>query len=63
MGKQHETFPGEKPEYPVPEENPEISQQEDPQEPEVPQEDPQIIPDEYPPENNPQETPPRPGIF
>ncbi|MGF7042713.1 hypothetical protein [Mucilaginibacter lappiensis] len=59
MGKQHETFPGEKPEYPVPEENPEISPQEDPAE----QEDPQIIPDEYPPENNPQETPPRPGIL
>jgi hypothetical protein len=49
MGKQHDTFPDEKPEIPVPKETPEISQPSDPKEPETPQEDPQIVPDEYPP--------------
>ena len=50
MGKQHETFPWEKPEMPVPEKRPEISQPKDPQEPVIPSEDPQIVPDEFPPE-------------
>ncbi len=52
MAKQHDTFPGEQPEMPVPKETPEINQPSDPKEPEVPQEDPQLIPDEYPPEEN-----------
>ena len=48
MGKQHDTFPGEQPEMPVPKEQPEVGQPSDPKTPEVPQEDPQIVPDEYP---------------
>jgi len=52
MGKQHDTFPGEKPEMPVPKKQPEVNQPSDPKEPEVPAEDPQIIPEEYPPEEN-----------
>lgn len=50
MGKQHDTFPDEKPERPIPPERPEIKQPTDPKEPEIPEEDPQIIPDEYPPD-------------
>jgi hypothetical protein len=62
MGKQHDTFPNEQPEMPVPKETPEINQPSDPKEtpeinqpsdlkePEAPQEDPQIVPDEFPPE-------------
>lgn len=50
MGKQHDTFPDEQPEMPVPKETPEIKQLADPKEPEIPEEDPQITPDEYPPE-------------
>lgn len=63
MGKQHDTFPEEKPEMPVPKETPEVNQPSDPQTPDIPQEDPQIVPDEYPAENNPQEAPPQPGII
>jgi hypothetical protein len=62
MGKQHDTFPGERPEIPVRKESPEVDQPSDPQEPDVPQEDPQLIPEEYPAENNPQEAPSQPGI-
>ncbi|WP_184546136.1 hypothetical protein [Mucilaginibacter sp. FT3.2] len=50
MGKQHDTFPEEKPEMPVPKKTPEINQPSDPKEPDVPQEDPQIVPDEYTPQ-------------
>lgn len=63
MGKQHDTFPEEKPEMPAPKEKPEIEQLKDPEEPEIPHEDPQIIPDEYPPDNDPQEAPAKPGIL
>jgi hypothetical protein len=52
MGKQHDTFPNEKPEMPVPTETPEVNQPSEPKEPEIPQEDPQIIPDEIPPKEN-----------
>jgi hypothetical protein len=52
MGKQHNTFPNEQPEMPVPNQNPEIKQPSDPKEPEIPKEDPQIIPDELPPDSN-----------
>jgi hypothetical protein len=62
MGKQHETFPGEKPEMPVPEIRPEIGQPKDPVQPEVPQEDPQFVPDEFPPERDPGRTPPGTGL-
>jgi hypothetical protein len=47
-GKQHDTFPGEQPEMPVPKEQPEVGQPSDPKAPEVPQEAPQVMPDEYP---------------
>ena len=50
MGKQHDTFPEEKPEMPEPKETPETSQPADPKEPEVPQENPQVVPDEIQPE-------------
>jgi hypothetical protein len=53
MGKQHDTFPEEKPEMPVPKETPEIGQSSDPEEPELPQEDPPIQPDEFPPSETP----------
>ncbi|HEY4195003.1 MAG TPA: hypothetical protein VGM63_05680 [Mucilaginibacter sp.] len=62
MGKQHDTFPEEQPEMPVPKETPELNQPSDPRSPEVPQEDPQIVPDEYPAENNLAETSAQPGI-
>lgn len=48
MGKQHETFPGERPEVPTPKENPEIRQPYDPREPDVPAEDPERMPNELP---------------
>jgi len=48
MGKQHDTFPGEQPEMPVPGKIPEIKHPEDPKEPEIPQENPEQIPDELP---------------
>ena len=57
MGKQHDTFPNEQPEMPVPKETPEIRQRSDPKEPVVPKEDPQIVPDEFPPEESSPEGP------
>jgi hypothetical protein len=57
MGKQHDTFPNEQPEMPVPKETPEVRQPSDPKEPVVPKEDPQIVPDEFPPEENSPEGP------
>jgi hypothetical protein len=60
MGKQHETFPGEQPEMPVPVIRPEVGQPKDPVQPEVPQEDPQLVPDEFPPETDPGHTPQEP---
>lgn len=57
MGKQHNTFPNEQPEMPVPKENPEIKVPFDPKVPETPQEDPQIAPEEFPPLGNPPENP------
>ncbi|MCR8557257.1 hypothetical protein KXD93_06375 [Mucilaginibacter sp. BJC16-A38] len=63
MGKQHDTFPNEQPEMPVPEKTPEINKPADPREPEIPNEDPQVVPDEFPPEDNPpEESPANPGI-
>jgi hypothetical protein len=53
MGKQHDTFPNEQPEMPVPKETPEVNQPSDPTEPRTPAEDPQILPDEFPPQDNP----------
>ena len=53
MGKQHDTFPEEKPEMPVPKETPEFNQPSDPGSREVPKEDPQIQPDELPAKENP----------
>jgi len=58
MGKQHNTFPNEQPEAPVPQETPEIKPLADPKEPEVPKEDPQVVPEEFPPEDNPEVEPP-----
>jgi len=58
MGKKHDTFPGEQPEMPVPQQRPEVSQPSDPHAPEIPQEDPDRVPQELPPEQNPQEDPP-----
>lgn len=60
MGKQHQTFPGEPTEMPVPKEMPEISQPSDPHEPPIPEEAPirepeevpQIEPDEQPGKND-----------
>lgn len=57
MGKQHETFPGERPEMPVAEHRPEVSQPSDPKWPRVPRQDPQTIPPEVPPGNDPPEKP------
>lgn len=57
MGKQHDTFPGEKPEMPVPQGRPEINRPSDPAEPEVPREDPEVVPDEIPAEKPLPETP------
>jgi len=57
MGKQHDTFPDEQPEMPVPKETTEINQPNDPKEPEVPQKDPQVVPDELPPGENSPGTP------
>jgi hypothetical protein len=48
MGKQHNTFPGEQPEMPVPKEVPEVKEPADPKEPEIPQEDPDRVPEELP---------------
>jgi hypothetical protein len=53
MGKQHDTFPGEQPEMPVPQETPEVSRPADPSGPETPQEAPQTTPDELPPSESP----------
>jgi cell division protein FtsN len=65
MGKQHDTFPEEKQEMPVPnKETPEINQPSDPDEPEAPQEDLQVVPDEFPPdENSPDESPGKTDIY
>jgi len=64
MGKQHDTFPGEQPEMPVPKETPEVNQPNDPKSPDVPQEDPQVVPNEFPPEENfPQGPATSPGII
>jgi len=63
MGKQHDTFPDEKPEMPVRKDTPEIGQPADPEEPEVPQEDPQIAPDEFPPEQDSPEAPAEPKVI
>jgi|GEM_PF-963093 len=60
MSKQHQTFPGEPSEMPVPKEMPEISQPSDPQEPQIPEEAPirepeevsQVEPEEKPAEND-----------
>lgn len=57
MGKQHDTFPNEQPEMPVPKGTPEVGQPSDPKEPVVPKEDPQIVPDEFPPQENSPEEP------
>jgi hypothetical protein len=54
MGKQHDTFPGEQPEMPVPKETPEVNQPSDPRQPEVPQENPDNLLQELPPIENPQ---------
>ncbi|TSJ41062.1 hypothetical protein FO440_15140 [Mucilaginibacter corticis] len=51
MGKQHDTFPNEQPEVPVPKETPEINRPSDPNPAEIPEEDPQIVPDELPDKN------------
>jgi hypothetical protein len=61
MGKQHNTFPGERPEMPVPKEVPEVNRPSDPKQPALPEEDPQIIPDELPPEEGQPGTPVQPG--
>ena len=53
MGKQHDTFPEEKPEMAVPKETPEFNQPSDPGSREVPKEYPQIQPDELPAKENP----------
>ena len=58
MGKQHDTFPGEQPEMPVPKERPEVNQLSDPKAPDIPQEDPWVVPDEYTPDENSPATPP-----
>lgn len=50
MGKQHDTFPDEKPEMPERKDTPEIGKPEDPKQPETLKEDPQVVPDEYPPD-------------
>jgi hypothetical protein len=64
MGKQHDTFPEEKPEMPVPKEMSELNQPSDPATPEVPQEDPQVAPDEFPPDENPRtESPGKTDIY
>jgi hypothetical protein len=57
MGKQHDTFPGERQEMPPLEDRPELDRPTDPSVREVPQEDPQVVPDELPPDENPQEEP------
>jgi hypothetical protein len=57
MGKQHDTFPGEKPEMPVPGETPEINQPSDSKNPDLPQEDPPNIPEEFPAGHYPPEEP------
>jgi hypothetical protein len=62
MGKQHDTFPKETPEMPVPKERPEIKQPSDPNERKVPQEDPQLIPDDFPPEEQSPGRPVEPEI-
>ncbi|MDN3547827.1 hypothetical protein [Mucilaginibacter aquaedulcis] len=56
--KKHKTFPGEQPEMPAREKNPEINQPHDPKEPNTPQENPDFIPDELPSHANPPEEPP-----
>lgn len=63
MGKQHETYPEEKPEMPVRKDTPEIGQPADPKEPEIPKEDPQTVPDEYPPGQNSPEAPGGPKVI
>jgi hypothetical protein len=63
MGKQHDTFPGEKTEMPVPKETPEISQPNDPDQPAIPKEDPQVVPDELPPDENAPGTTAAPGLI
>ncbi len=61
MSKQHNTFPGEQQEVPIPEETPEIDQPNDPKEPEIPAEDPQNVPNEVPEVNYPAEDPKLPA--
>lgn len=61
MANKHNTFPGEQPEMPQPEKQPEITQPSDPKIPETPIENPESIPDELPHENNPPEGPPLKG--
>jgi hypothetical protein len=63
MGKQHDTFPDEKPKMPMPNDTPEINQPSDPKAPEVPKEDPQVLPDEFPPEENSPGTPTETGVI
>lgn len=58
MGKEHNTFPGEQPEMPVPKEFPEVNQPQDPHQPAVPQESPGMIPEELPSVENPSKDPP-----
>ena len=58
MGKQHNTFPGERPEMPAQQPRPEISQPADPNVPNIPREDPDRTPQELPPVESPQEDPP-----
>jgi hypothetical protein len=48
MGKQHQTFPNEPSEMPVPKVVPEVNEPTDPKEPDTPQEDPYQVPDELP---------------
>lgn len=54
MGKQHDTFPGEKPEMPQKRNEPEIKEPADPEEPEIPVEDPEQLPDELPEKDQPE---------
>jgi len=55
MGKQHDTFPDEKPEMPLTEDNPEVNRQVDPGSPEIPGEGPDAVPEEFPVNNPPEE--------
>jgi len=63
MSKQHNTFPNEQPEMPIPKETHEVNQPSDPKEPEIPQEDPQQMPEELPSVNNPPKETSSPSIL